>query len=389
MFGWRQRAWSKDLVHRYRRLRKGQALIIAAVVLPLLIGMAALSVTMSTVYLAKAHLQNAVDAAALAGAQEMHTNDAAAPGDQTYLIQQTDLSAQDPCVATLPSTCGLNMTAIPNTVVATAIQEVPASFAGIFGFKNFTVRAVAVAEYGPGEPFDYAVFQGDTNPNDTPLTVDGNDGVLVQTGLQGFSSIHSNDSIITKGNSYVVQGYCSAVGTVEQSGGNNCLQGVVNGASVIPMPYWPPAQLEQNATVLPVVDGTCTIPTNTVVTGNLICNGNVDVAGNISGTGSIIAVGGNISVNGNVTAGASGVSVTLAAIPPANDPSAVENITVAGNVTVTGILYAPTGLVDIGGNTSVTGSVVGWQVNLHGDNTITYSPTQESSVPYDQVALIR
>ncbi|MDA8206705.1 MAG: pilus assembly protein TadG-related protein, partial [Thermaerobacter sp.] len=70
----RQRVW-------WRR-RQGQALVIVALAMPLLIGMAGVGLTVGTVYYSQQKLQNAVDAGALAGAKALMMGDPNAPGDQ-------------------------------------------------------------------------------------------------------------------------------------------------------------------------------------------------------------------------------------------------------------------------------------------------------------------
>lgn len=76
--------------------KHGQVLPLVAIALPVLVGMTGVSLTVGTLYFAQAKLQNAVDAAALAGAQEMTTADATAPGDQARLITQDDAAATNP-----------------------------------------------------------------------------------------------------------------------------------------------------------------------------------------------------------------------------------------------------------------------------------------------------
>lgn len=135
--------------------RRGQVLPLITVALPLMIGLAGLSLTVGTVYFEQEKLQNAVDAAALAGAQEMNTADPSAPGDQASLVTQDDARATHVVVKI--------QTTPPHTVRAQAQAQVPGTFAALFGIKTFTVTVTvqAVASYGAGQPFDYAVFQGD------------------------------------------------------------------------------------------------------------------------------------------------------------------------------------------------------------------------------------
>lgn len=440
-------AWIRRIFCRDRGMRRGQALVLVLIAIPCVMGMAALSVTVGTVYVARSNLQNAVDAAALAGAQEMTSGDSSAPGDQSYVIAQNDGSAEHGCVSTLPSSCGLTLSAIPSTVVATATESVPGTFASLFGIKHFTVRAVAVASYGPGAPFDYAVFQGDSNPADSPLSLNGNDQIGLASGATGQASIHSNNAARVVGN-VQVQGACTAADGVTLTGNVGC--GSVDDSSPdIPMPNYttlavtaPPATTTIGSSSNPVgysFSGNTTLTGNWLVYGNVTLSGNVSgpgtlvvygnvtitgnvagpatlvvhgavnlagnlngqtdvyaygtvtVSGNSSGTGSITAIGGGITLNGNVsmTPGSTGVGLALTALPPPNSPTTTEDITINGNDTVYGAVYAPAGTITMNGNDNVYGAVVGNRVRLNGNNDVYYDPGQLSEVPFAQVALVR
>jgi cytoskeletal protein CcmA (bactofilin family) len=434
-----------------RRGRRGQALITVVVALPLLIGATAMGVTLSTVYFARANLQNAVDAAALAGAAEMGTVDASAPGDQAFLITRNDPAAQNGCVEAAPNTCGLNVLSIPNTVVATATEKVSGGFANLFGIHQFTIRAIGVASYGPGEAFDYAIFQGDPNVggSDNPeLGLNGNVSINSANGMSG-ANIHSNNGMQLVGN-VTVDGACTASNAgVTLTGNVTCNEGTDNGVPVIPMPQWnvksvtatPPAtttigspsnpvgytfsgntSLTGNWVVYGNVDisgnvtgpGTLVVYGNVTVTGNfsgpavLIAHGTVNMAGNISGnaqiyafgavtvsgnsgTGAITAIGGSITLSGNVSGpGGNGVGVALAALPPPGDPTQAENITLNGNVSgFSGVLYAPAGTIVMNGNPSIDGAVVGWLVDMNGNVSVTYDAGQLKAIPFNQVALVQ
>lgn len=176
--GW---AWLKP--------RRGQVLPLIAIALPLLIGLAGLSLTVGTVYFGQAKLQNAVDAAALAGAQEMNTGDARAPADQASLVTQDDSAATHIVLKTLTNP--------PHTVMATAQAQVPGTFAALFGIHHFTVKAQARAAYGAGAPFNYAVFQGDPHAGDPELILNGNTHVTSPAG--SGADVHSNNDLLLNG----------------------------------------------------------------------------------------------------------------------------------------------------------------------------------------------
>ena len=58
------------LHRKLSRYRRGNTVVLAGIVMPVFIGFAALSVDLSVVAVAQSQLQNAADAAALAGARQ-------------------------------------------------------------------------------------------------------------------------------------------------------------------------------------------------------------------------------------------------------------------------------------------------------------------------------
>ncbi|MHB1956959.1 MAG: TadG family pilus assembly protein [Sulfobacillus sp.] len=95
-----------------------------------------------------------------------------------------------------------------NTVLARATATVPGTFAALFGYKTFTIHAQAVAQYGSGPAFDYAIFQGASSG----LSVTGSQTV--------DGSVHSNGALSFGGSSSVA-GVCTA-GQGDTASGEGC-----------------------------------------------------------------------------------------------------------------------------------------------------------------------
>ncbi|PSR28691.1 MAG: hypothetical protein C7B43_09770 [Sulfobacillus benefaciens] len=391
--------------------QQGQVLPLVALFLPLLIGMAGLALTVGTVYFGQAKLQNAVDAAALAGAQEMNTSDPNAPGDQATLVTQDDASATHVVVQT--------QTAPPNTVLAQAQAQVPGTFATLFGIKTFTVKARAVASYGAGQPFNYAVFQGDPRASDPKLLLNGSTDVTSSSG--SGANVHSNNKVYLNGNT-TVEGSCGGNPSATLNGNGSCRQGLIQNASEIAMPQWTiPQATPSGATIIGsssnpkglTVNGNNTVSGNYVIYGTLIINGNstvtghylvedgsVIINGNATVQGSITVFGGGIYCGGNITQSGGGTLALAAftanrqtasdatAAQPANPPTP-GSIVMNGNVTVNSILYAPDSYIDLNGNVTVNGAVVGYQDCLNGNVTVAYNAAETTAVPVRQVALIQ
>ncbi|MCY0899853.1 MAG: pilus assembly protein TadG-related protein [Firmicutes bacterium] len=433
------------------RARHGQVLPLVALGLPLIIGMAGLSITIGSLYLSETRLQNAVDAAALAGAQEMAAGDANAVASQSALITQNDPAAANPTVTAENTPF--------DTVVASATATIPGSFAALFGHKTFTLTARAVAQYGPGPAFDYAVFQGSTSTS-SPLTFNGGDTVT--------GSIHSNGNIDLTG-SVSISGAVNAAGTIKETG-NDSTGPLEPNQSVVAMPKWdvpaPPTVESASTTSSITLNGNQTLQGNWIVTGSVTINGsnnvidgtiettngasiNVNGASNVI-TGSLIALGGgNIAIGGDNTVDGSvvasgggsityggndtiegtteidnttssnatitlngsivakgpvlaqggsislngndqadnGAGLVIAAL--ANSQGVGGDITVNGGVSCTGVLYAPNGTIVFNGGDAVSGAVVADYVTANGSVSIAWNAQTLTNLPSAGVALIQ
>lgn len=366
------------MTHRGRR---GQSLVIVLVILPLLIGAAALGISVATWYNAQARLQDAVDAAALAGAQAVARGDANAPGDQAGWVTRNDPGAQNVSVVLLPNT--------PFTVQAQATVDVPGTFAALFGAWHVPVSATARASYGPGGPFAYAVFQAASGVGNSPLTFNGTDQVAPYGNTLATANIHSNDGLVLNGN-VTIQGTCTATGAITNNGSATCTQGLVPHSALLPLPTWTQQALAQQATATfgsPSDPTGLTVNGATTVSGNWLVYGSVTLNGNVTGPGSITAIGGSVTLNGtNVTTGSNGLGVCLAALPTPSVPT--PGVTLNGSVQVAGIVYAPGGSVTLNGNDTIQGAVVGEYVQVNGSITVEDDPQQAATLPIPQVALV-
>ncbi|MCY0863664.1 MAG: pilus assembly protein TadG-related protein [Sulfobacillus sp.] len=360
--------------------RQGQSLVIVALMLTVLLGVAGTGLTVGTVYYARTRLQNAVDAAALAGAQTYQN-----PGSQASLISQDDPGAT--------GTVEWNTDIFyPNTVVATGSVEVPGGFAQIFGFHDFTVRARAVASPAPGWPFDFAIFQGSS----TDLSIDG-------TSLNVVGGIHSNGSISLNGGPSgkdIVTGVLSATSTVSPTG----LPNTEENAPYIPMPIWtlpsfPNLQTENsNWTVTQstpggnyFVNGSVTIDSNVTFNGSIEATGGITYGEGDTINGSLIALGGNITSNGGNGTLASSTSLVLAALPYNGQPGGNITFNGANNSVSNGVVYAPDGRIKLNGSgNTFVGSIVGNVVDPKGSGqTVKWNQSVVDSTPFGEPVLIQ
>lgn len=127
----------------------GQALVIVAASVIVLMGVTAFSVDMGMAYNAKAELQAAADAAALAGAQDLPNASLAAETANSYV----DLNYDDVDKVVVTTPYKLN----PKQIEVTCEKTFEYMFAKVLGFdsKVIKVRAVATSE---------ATWEGDALP---------------------------------------------------------------------------------------------------------------------------------------------------------------------------------------------------------------------------------
>ncbi|CAB1127884.1 putative Tad domain-containing protein [Candidatus Hydrogenisulfobacillus filiaventi] len=355
-------------------MRRGQSLVWFVLMLPVLIGMAGAAITMGVVYAAQARLQNAVDAAALAGAQVAAQG--GDPASQAGLIPQDD-----------PGATG-SVTAGPRTgqVTASGVAAAPGGLLRLFGFDRFGIRARAVAAYGPGYPFDFALLQGGTT---TPLDLNGDVSV--------DGNAHSNSTVVANGNVCVTGAFTAAQGGSITNGPHRSgCTATVGIGPVVPLPAWTASQLTRHGswTIIgsPEDPAGWTVNGSTTLSGNVLVYGNVTLNGDVHGTGAIVAMDGNLTLNGNVD-DTGGTGVTLAALAArgqgADGTGQQGNVIENGNVRITGILYAPEGEVVLNGNPQAQGSVIGRRIVLNGNVGITYDPSVLTSVPVQTAVLIQ
>jgi len=117
---------------------QGQALVLVAILLVVLILLAAVAVDGARVYLAREYIQNAADAAALAGALELR---ASGSWESAIKVAQTYAERNGAQV------CHVEGSQLEIAVTVSRIEK--AYFSGFLGLNEFTVSARAVAEVKP------------------------------------------------------------------------------------------------------------------------------------------------------------------------------------------------------------------------------------------------
>ncbi|MDP2949977.1 MAG: pilus assembly protein TadG-related protein [Chloroflexota bacterium] len=125
------------------REERGQGLVLAALAMVVVLGFTAMAVDVGMFMHEKRQLQNAADAAALAGAQDLPVSPADAVANATTWAQQNGIGPGELEAVTVSMTY-----ATDDTITVQVKRDVPWLFARVLGFTSDTMRADATARVG-------------------------------------------------------------------------------------------------------------------------------------------------------------------------------------------------------------------------------------------------
>jgi Flp pilus assembly protein TadG len=185
----------RPLCRRLQRVRargseeSGVVLVLVAVIMTALLGMAALAIDLGSYWQAQRQAQAAADAGALAASQDLPSSTSAAKSDGTTYATTNFPGATVSVTAPYNSTT--NQAKVTVTITSQGI------LGGIFGKSSQQITASAVAAAGTSGGSGYAIFAKDTScdNNSTLYITDSN--LTVHGGVHTNGAIHmagSNDS---------------------------------------------------------------------------------------------------------------------------------------------------------------------------------------------------
>ncbi len=335
---------------------KGTAAVITAVMMTAILGFSALVVDIGSVSLEKNKLQNAVDAAVLAAAQDLTDTSAATATANEYLA---DNGFEDAVI-------NVSFTDANRQVTVEAIQVVSYSFARILGFDSADVKASATAQKGGTYlrgAFDYAVFSGSRN-DELCINSNGKD-----TYIEG--SVHSNNGFRYNGNhdSLEITGALDTVGRITLNSQHVTIGEQIPFSSFEEMP-----DFSEEIRQLAQSEGTY-YNTSQSFNGNLHVNEAIYVNGHInfnsntfSGIGTIFAKD-NINFNNSVTYEAPGTDSIC--IYSQNGSIHFNN----SGAVIRGTIYAPNGTVILNnGIHEVYGRIIAQRIIFNGGIEVYSSP---------------
>lgn len=172
-------------MHLHFKSKKGITTIMIAIMMTLILGFCALVVDIGRVSLEKGRLQNAVDSAALAAAQDLPDTIAATDTANDYMAMNGFSNAD----------INVGFAGSNRQITVEAIDDMDYTFARILGINSTDIKAAATAEKGGRYlrgAFDYAVFSGSRNDE---LCINSNGQA---THILG--SVHSNNGFRYNGN---------------------------------------------------------------------------------------------------------------------------------------------------------------------------------------------
>jgi Flp pilus assembly protein TadG len=170
-----------------RRAERGSIAVVVAIMLPVIFGLAGLVVDVGSWYLTRAQLQNAADAAALAGAADL-------PGDPSAAATAAQtLADRNVSGATVTSVTPYNGSS--SEIQVTVSKRATVSFASIVGVSAPTITATAVASTAQGT--GSFVYAASTACNAISITSSGN---------MSTTTLWSNGGITATGRPVTVTG---------------------------------------------------------------------------------------------------------------------------------------------------------------------------------------
>lgn len=330
------------------RNENGTTAVMTAILMTLLLMFCALVVDIGSVSLERSRLQNAVDAAALAAAQDLPDTYSAASTAAEYLESNGFGSA----------VLDISFAASNRQITVDAVCPVNYVFAGVLGMGSTDVKASATARRGGkylNGAFGYAVFSGSRN-DELCINSNGKDTYIL-------GSVHSNNGFRYNGNQDALEitGALDTVGRITLNGPYTTIGQQVPFSEYIEMP-----DFSEEIKRLAQMEGTY-YNTSQSFNGDLHVNKAIYVNGHInfnsnkfSGIGTILAKD-NIMFNNSVVYESPGTDSIC--IYSQNGSIHFNN----SGAVIRGTIYAPNGTVVLNnGIHEVYGRIIAQRIIFNG-----------------------
>lgn len=340
-----------------RHPERGSVTILVAALWMGLFGMAALAVDAGHMYLTKRNLQDAADAAVMAGLPSLGSNTATAQTNARNMAIQCGYATGN--ISTATGTAG-GM----NTLTVTISASEPFFFAKVLGYSSKTISAKAVGQASSPVP---AVFAG-KNTCAGAVGIQFNGGPVTVTG-----DVESNSNANIYGTGTV------SGSTLYGAGCSSNIAGATNGGGSLPYPY------SYTTSSFGTCDyGSMSTPTlslggtgpwwqsggpsgGTLMPGVYCASSQIDASAGSYLNGNVTFVTpGRITISSatvNLTAFSNGIIAYAGAISDCYTNQAIN--VGSGSISITGSFDAPNGCVNASGTAlNINGSLVGNEVQF-------------------------
>lgn len=362
----------RNCILRVYQETSGQAIILFAIVLPVLVAFAAMAIDLGILHYQKEQLQSAAQAAAMAGAMQISACsgfadcsamttaalDALTENGYTNIALNTQCGSTsgNNLILTLNNgPCALGSTANDpnygnaNYVEAVVSKDEPTYFARLIGINHVMVVARAEATLG-NSPFCLYFSTGDTSASASEaVRINGAASITASCGLIDDSG--SSTALLMNGGTLTT--------TVTDIHGG----ALINAGTISPSPSLnAPALPDPLSYLQPPVSGSCTsIPNQaTTIFPGTYCNGiTINGSENVTFSPGVYYMEGNLIVNGNDTVSGNGVTFYFSSGSLTMNGGSHVNFVAPTTGTYAGILYYQ--------NPSDTSTII-----LNGDSTSIY-----------------
>ena len=400
----------------------GAIFVLFAVTFLFLMAFSAIAVDMGTVYVHKKQLQNAADAAALAGAAKLEVDHATAEATAKNYVTYNGENAQDITEFNYPSATKFNVVMRKN---------VPLFFMKYFGFSTMQVSVQATAEYSAGTvtpsttPLAKAIIAGgesddSINIKNNNISINGdvrtngkihldNTGKSSKNTLNGtltgydkhtpiwsqpapdgnnyytFAGNYNYDSISYDSNFYDINYKTSNDDSIKAIG--NYLDNITNSTLRTPTTNWLDDQNEyqgNNISITPA-ENQWTAPTVNSCLGPQVYYTSRDLNLQMGQPETAYGIPQSILINGQHTSTPYRYNVVIANgninasnFSDNNSKNPLIIVSLTGNIdfhdtkAFYGILYAPNGTITLDQNNSVNGSVIGKKIVINNSTKVTF-----------------
>jgi len=366
------------MAHHFLKNQEGAVAVLVGIMIAAIMGFVGLALDVGNLMVTKTEMQNAVDAAACAGALQL-PDQSKANAEANTILQSNGFPS-----ATVTPTYPTNATWSGNSVPAISIiftQTVPTLFMRVLGITSVQLSAQAEAvllnsSSGLPPPFTYngspnTLFSVNNLIMNGSQSVKGSiftDAKLTMNGSEVITGNAVGVTGITMCGSEKIDGFAQAdtVKDITMVGSEQIIGGTQAGASNMSLPDFSQAIINATSSAN-TYNSSQTFNGITSGSGPIYVKGDVTINGSVSWSGCILATG-NIIINGSSQVTGSNQVFLY---------SSNGNITMNGTTSFgTGgtngsnvIAYAPNGTIIINGSSTWYGLVVGNQLTLNGSGS--------------------